>query len=112
MAVRLSKPWLALAAATAKALSGQLGVYELANESGEVVYIGAAGGRSLHGLRGEIQKWVAAPPAGATQFRYEVNMAYRTRQFELLGAYRHDHGRDPVVNQERGELYNGRLRPN
>ncbi|MFO1188615.1 MAG: hypothetical protein U1E97_03260 [Alphaproteobacteria bacterium] len=111
MAVRLAKPWLRLDNETAARLAGQLGVYELANALGEVVYIGAAGGRSLHGLRGEIMKWVAAPPAGATQFRYEVNMAYRTRQFELLGAFRHDHGRDPVVNRDRGELYNGRLRP-
>jgi len=112
MAVRLAKPWLSLDEATASRLTGQLGVYELADALGEIVYIGAAGGRALYGLRGEIMKWVAAPPAGATRFRYEVNMAYRTRQFELLGAFRHDHGRDPVVNRDRGEVYTGRLRPN
>lgn len=112
MAVRLTKPWLRLDVAAAARLSGQLGVYELANDKGEIVYIGAATGRSLHGLKGEISRWAVAPPAGATRFRYEINMAYRTRQFELLGAYRFDHGRDPVVNVERGELYPGRLRPN
>src|SRR5690606_35159879 len=100
MSVRMTKPWQALTPEAARRLSGQLGVYELGNDAGEVVYIGFAGGRSLHGLRGEIERWAKDPPAGATKFRVEVNTAYRTRHHELVGAFRHDHGRVQVAITE------------
>ena len=61
-------------------------------------YIGMAGGRSLFGLKGALTEALDAPPAGATQFRCEVTMAYHTRYLELLQAYRYDHGRLPVGN--------------
>ena len=68
MAVRMTKPWRPLTLTEAKRLSGNLGVYELSNEEGEVVYIGAATGHSLYGLRGEVMAKAEHPPAGATQF--------------------------------------------
>lgn len=111
MAVRMTKPWRPLTEAEAKRLSGNLGVYQLANEAGEIVYIGAATGLSLFGLRGEVMDKAAAPPAGATQFRIEVNTAYRTRHGELLAVYMHDHGRLPVGNDDVDPARLGRISP-
>jgi hypothetical protein len=110
MAVRLDKPWIPLTEAQVAKLAGHLGVYQLADASGDIVYIGMAGGRSLHGLKGELMQALQSPPAGAKQFRCEVNMAYRTRYTELLQAYRHDHGRLPVGNVDIDERHLGRLR--
>lgn len=110
MAVRLDKPWMPLTEEHVAKLAGHLGVYQLADASGDIVYIGVAGGHSPHGLKGElIQAW-QSPPAGATQFRCEVNMAYRTRYVELLQAYWHDHGRLPAGNTDVDERHLGRLR--
>jgi hypothetical protein len=110
MAVRLDKPWTRLTQDNIAALTGHLGVYQLADDTGEIVYIGVAGGRSLQGLRGELSEALQSPPAGATQFRYEVNMAYHTRHLELLQAYRYDHGRLPTGNVDISEKSLGRLR--
>jgi hypothetical protein len=110
MAVRLDKPWMPLTEEHVARMSGHLGVYQLANAAGEIVYIGVAGGRSPFGLRGALADMLQAPPAAATQFRYEVNMAYHTRYLELLQAYRHDHGRLPVGNGDVDAKSLGRLR--
>ena len=69
MKLHLEKPWLELTPERVKKLSGQMGVFQLGNESGEVVYIGFAGGKSLFGLRSEVEKRIGAAP----RFRYEVN---------------------------------------
>jgi len=111
MAIRMTKPWLPLDEVHVKALPGQLGVYELADDDGNVVAIGFAGGRSLFGLRGELEKVRAAPPAGATQFRCEVNMQYQTRFRELLMVYQADHGALPPHNQDHPPNNLGRLSP-
>jgi hypothetical protein len=110
MAVRLDKPWTRLTQDNIAALTGHLGVYQLANDTGEIVYIGVAGGRSLQGLRGVLSEALQSPPAGATQFRCEVNMAYHTRYLELLQAYRYDYGRLPIGNMDIDENRLGRLR--
>jgi hypothetical protein len=110
MAVRLDKSWIPLTDTYVAKLAGHLGVYQLADASGDIVYIGVAGGRSLHGLKGELTQALHSPPAGATQFRYEVNMAYHTRYIELLQAYRHDYGRLPTGNTDIDERHLGRLR--
>ncbi len=110
MAVRLDKPWIPLTAENVARLTGHLGVYQLADDAGEIVYIGVAGGHSLHGLKGELAGALQSPPAGAKQFRYEVNMAYRTRHVELLQVYQHDHGRLPSGNTDIDERHLGRLR--
>jgi hypothetical protein len=110
MAVRLDKQWMPLTEEHVAKVAGHLGVYQLANAAEEIVYIGVAGGRSLFGLHGALADMLQAPPAGATLFRYEVNMAYHTRYLELLQAYRHDHGRLPVGNVDVDESSLGRLR--
>ena len=111
MPVRMDKPWQPLTTAGIATVVGHLGVYQLADETGEIVYIGVAGGRTLFGLKGELRKAIADPPAGATQYRVEVNMMYHSRHKELLAAFRHDHGRLPVANTDIDERLLGRLRP-
>lgn len=111
MAVRMTKAWRPLTVEEAKRLSGNLGVYQLADAAGDIVYIGAATGLSKFGLRGEVIAKAEAPPAGATQFRVEVNTAYRTRHGELLAAYMHDFGKLPVANTDVDPKRLGRISP-
>lgn len=111
MAVRMTKAWRPLTVEEAKRLSGNLGVYQLADAAGEIVYIGAATGLSLFGLRGEVIAKAEDPPGGATQFRVEVNTAYRTRHGELLAVYMHDFGKLPVANTDVDPTRLGRISP-
>lgn len=111
MAVRLDKPWRPLNDDELRLVNGNLGVYELADASGVVLYIGVADGRSLFGLKGELRDVLAKPPAGATQFRVEVNQSYRTRHIELLQAHLADHGELPKLNTDIEPSRLGRLRP-
>ena len=96
MAVELTKPWLDLNDEAVAKLPGQLGVYELADEAGQTIYIGFAGGRSLFGLRSELEVHLGQ----AQKFRVEVTNAYRTRHRELLMAYHARHGVYPAANTD------------
>ena len=111
MSIRMIKPWQALTVDNAAHLSGQLGVYQLADDSATVVLIGFAGARSLFGLRGELQQLAEAPPAGATRFRCEVNTQYQTRYRELLMLHVADHGALPLHNRADPPANLGRLSP-
>ena len=111
MAIRLEKPWIELAPEAVKSLPGQLGVYQLADAEGRVVYIGFAGGRSLFGLRSELERALKERPGGATRFRYEVNQQYTTRYQELLMLHVADHGSLPAVNAASPPARMGRLSP-
>ena len=71
MPVRLEKPWIPLTPEHVAKLPGHLGVYELADAAGEIVYIGVAGGRSLFGLKGALTDVLHAPPAAAAQPEHE-----------------------------------------
>ena len=86
-----------------------MGVFELANDDEEVVYVGYAGGRSLFGLRGELGHMLRH--SKATLFRYEVNTAYLTRFQELLMVFVADHGRLPLENHAEDVPRLGRLSP-
>lgn len=86
-----------------------MGVFELANDKGEIIFIGYAGGRSLFGLRGELGKLLRH--SQATQFRYEITTAYLTRYQELLMVFMADHGRLPADNEGRPLPRLGRLSP-
>jgi hypothetical protein len=108
MQVRLTKPWTELTADAVARLPGQLGVYEIADASEEVLLIGFAGGRSRFGLRGELQAELERRGPGL-RFRVEVNMQYLSRYQELLMVHRADHGRLPAENAEPPRL--GRLSP-
>ena len=111
MAIRMTKPWLELTPENVKRLTGQLGVYQLADEADKVVAIGFAGGRSLFGLRGEVERAMRERPAGAAKFRVEVNQQYTTRYQELLMVHVHDHGSLPPINAENPPPRLGRMSP-
>jgi hypothetical protein len=98
MPVRMSKTWILLTPENVKRLSGQLGVYQIQDLSGQIVFIGYAGGRSLFGLRGELERDLATRSA-IHSFRYEVTMQYMTRYKELLMVHKADHGELPAENR-------------
>jgi hypothetical protein len=108
--LRLDKPWRPLTAEQIARLPGQLGVYEIADAAGGIVYIGQAGARATFGLRSELQRELTERGAGH-QFRVEVNQQYRTRWFELLMVHQADHGALPPDNA-RNPPPLGRLSPN
>jgi hypothetical protein len=110
VAIRLEKPWLDLTPDTVRRLPGQLGVYQVADGEGRVLYIGYAGGRSLFGLRSELER-ALAERAGAQRFRYEVNMQYLSRWEELLMLHVADHGALPPGNATHAPRRLGRLSP-
>jgi hypothetical protein len=110
MRLRLDKPWQPLTADTATRLPGQLGVYQVADAAGTVLYIGQAGARSAFGLRTELQREFAERGEGC-QFRVEVNQQYRSRWFELLMVHQHDNGALPPDNARNPPPNLGRLSP-
>lgn len=109
MQVRMNKPWMLLTAQSVKRLSGQLGVYQIQDRSRQVVFIGYAGGRSLFGLRGELQRELANR-AEDHSFRYEVTMQYMTRYKELLMVHVADHSQLPLENRSSSPQL-GRMHP-
>ena len=109
MAIRLEKTFLPLDADHLHRVKGQLGVYELADNDGQTLFIGFAGGRSPFGLRGELDGQLERRGPGL-RFRAEVNMQYTSRYRELLMAYVSDHGELPPDNQQDPTLHKlGRL---
>jgi hypothetical protein len=109
MPVRMTKPWVFLTRERVERLSGQLGVYQIQSPAGEIVFIGYAGGRSLFGLRGELERQLAIRSPGHS-FRCEVTMQYMTRYKELLMVFAADHGELPVDNRKLSPRL-GRMRP-
>ena len=109
--MRLDKPWIDLTAENIERLPGQLGVFQLAGEDDGIFYIGFAGGRSLFGLRSELEKWRQTRSAEKTRFRYEINMQYMTRHQELLMLYVAEHDALPRENTDVDRRRLGRLRP-
>ena len=103
----IKKDWQALEPASLKRIKGQLGVFELGNESGEILYIGAADARSLFGLKGVLEANLGA----ATNFRCEVTTMYSTRRQELLMLYHAEHGHYPPLNRVEETRGLGRLSP-
>ena len=106
MSIRLTKPWSP--ASAAGKLPGQMGVYQLGDEAGNVITIGYAGGRSTFGLRGEVETALQRHP-DAVSYRVEVNSAYLSRYRELLLVHLADFGTLPPGNEALPGL--GRLSP-
>lgn len=109
MGVRLEKPWRPLEAENVAQLRGELGVYQLADADGSVVRIGYAGGRTLFGLRGELE--AALAKREAAQFRTEVTAGYISRWEELLMVHKADFGQLPPGNAADAPRRLGRLSP-
>ncbi len=109
MGVRMEKPWRELTAANVATLAGELGVYQLADAEGVIVRIGYAGGRTLFGLRSELE--AALKGGEAAKFRTEVTSAYLSRFEELLMVHAADHGALPAGNGAETSRRIGRLSP-
>jgi len=107
MAVRLTKPWMPIADALQR-LRGHLGVFELADAEGRVIFIGFAGGGSQFGLRAEVAA-AAHEVTDAVSVRYEVTSSYHSRYRELLMAHVADFGTLPEAVTDNLTL--GRLSP-
>jgi hypothetical protein len=111
MSIRLEKPWIDLSEDAVHGLPAQLGVYQLAEPNGAVFFIGYAGGRTLFGLRSELERWLGSRAGKPAKFRYEINMQYMSRHRELLMLHVADHGTLPVANTELNPRNLGRLHP-
>jgi hypothetical protein len=109
MGVRLEKPWRDLTAANVATLAGELGVYQLADDDGRILRIGYAGGRTLFGMRSELEAALAT--AEAAKFRTEVNAQYLSRYEELLMVHKADFGQLPAGNAADTRRRIGRLSP-
>jgi hypothetical protein len=109
MGVRLEKPWRELTAANVASLAGELGVYQLGDAQGRILRIGYAGGRTLFGLRSELE--VALAVGEAATFRTEVNAQYLSRYEELLMVHKADFGELPAGNGADARRRLGRLTP-
>ena len=108
MSIWLDKPWLPLTSEAITALPAQLGVYEVADDDGNVVRIGYAGGRETFGIRTALERELAG--GSVTRFRLEFNHGYMSRWEELLMAHMARHGSLPAANAAE-ESRIGRLHP-
>src|SRR5579872_1689647 len=107
--IRMHGEWRQLEPESIAQVGGHMGVYELSSPKGDVIFVGYAGGRSVFGLRGELEAKRAANAARDTWFRCEVTTAYLSRYKEVLMVHLADHGSLPVEN-DAGETV-GRLSP-
>jgi len=115
----INKPWIPWdPTIDFRKLPGAMGIYEIGNEAGDVLYIGKAGGRSPFGIRGELfrtfaspaemedknwthpqmgQKWPATDES-VHFYRYEVNHQYYGRWVEALLAHHAEFSQLPPGN--------------
>ena len=110
MSIRLEKAWIDLTEERVAQLRGELGVYQIADHRG-VVFIGYAGGRSLFGLKGELQGALERYRGHKMRFRVEVTSQYLSRFEELLMVHKHDHGDVPRDNHAERKRKIGRIAP-
>ena len=108
--IRLDKPWRPATETELARLTGQLGVFELADEQERTLFIGCADGRSLFGLKSAVAEALRGQP-DASRFRVEVTTAYRSRYLELLMVFQADHGTLPRCNRLADTPPLGRLSP-
>ncbi len=105
----INKPWETYDPAKYRDYSGSYGIYELADENHEIIYVGMAGGQSIYGLRGKIAGHFSPNESNpvirerARYFRYEITNMYLSRLVEVLGRYREEHGQLPDANEASDE---------
>jgi hypothetical protein len=87
----------------ARKLSGSNGIYEIADASMKVIYVGYAGSRARFGLRGKLidhfsERELNPEVRGkARYFRYEITSSYLSRWVEVIGRHS-QHGVIPAGN--------------
>ena len=84
-----------------------MGVFQLADLSREIIYIGFAGAKSNFGLKGEVLESLERLDE-AEFVRWEVTTGYWSRYKELMMIHRFDHGDCPKENEK---INLGRLSP-
>ena len=107
MSVRLLKKWVPIEAATER-LKGNMGVFQVADDLEEVIYIGYAGSKSHFGLRGEVIS-ISEEITEAVFVRWEITTGYWSRFKELMMLHQFDYGRSPQKNKP---VNLGNLSPN
>jgi hypothetical protein len=101
----IAKPWQSFDPARVKHLPNTYGVYELADERGEVIYIGYAGSKANFGIRGRLADHFSEHEPNpvirerAARYRYEVFSMYYGRWVDLLARHREDYEAIPPGNQ-------------
>lgn len=79
------------------AVPAVVGVYEIADADGRLLYIGQAGGREPFGLRSRIRSHFEPGEANhvlreqGARFRWQSNQQYTTARLERLMFYARDH---------------------
>ena len=100
----IQRDWESYDPAKYREYSGSYGLYELADENYDVIYVGYAGGHAIYGLRGKIADHFSPNERNpvirerARYFRYEVNNMYLSRLVEVLGRYQEQRGKLPDGN--------------
>ncbi len=110
MSLRLHKPWIELSSVVTDDLPAQLGVFQLGDPAGDVIYIGYGGGNETFGLRTAIEREVARIGPDATRVRWELTHGYLSRWEELMMVHRFDHDRPPAASHA-DAIPTGRLSP-
>ena len=92
----IRKPWIVGSAEAIRSVPAVLGVYEIADRDGSLLYIGQAGGREPFGLRSRLALHFGGADANpvlrerAHSFRWESNQQYTTKRLEMLMQYQRD----------------------
>jgi hypothetical protein len=107
--IRLRGEWRRLDGDSVAKVGGHMGVYELSSPKGAVFFIGFAGGRSVFGLRGELEDKLSLMPDREIWFRCEITTTYLSRYKEILMVHVADNGSLPSENDPDEPL--GRLSP-
>ncbi|WP_157890626.1 hypothetical protein [Mycolicibacterium goodii] len=108
----MTNPWIDATPEEITGIPVTTGVYEIRDQSGELLDIGYAGSREPFGLRSLLQRLVGEIDTDGLQFRYEQHVQYHTRYIELVLNHRARH--DGVLPQrvaERRPLVHGHLSP-
>ncbi len=96
----IRKPWVLPSPESIRAIPAVVGVYEIADAEGNLLYIGQAGGREPFGLRTRIALHFGGDDPNAVlreraaRFRWEANQQYTTKRLEMLMQFQRDHSGD------------------
>ena len=94
----IRKPWIQPSEESIRAIPAVLGVYEIADAEGNLLYIGQAGGREPFGLRTRMALHFGGDDPNpvlrerAAQFRWESNQQYTSKRLEMLMQFQRDEG--------------------
>ncbi len=94
----IRKPWTQFSAEAIRAIPAVVGVYEIADADGRLLYIGQAGGRERFGLRSRIASHFDGSDGNpvlrerGAQFRWESNQQYTSKRLEMLMQFQRDEG--------------------